>query len=298
MVLAFFPRWHVCSAATLSFCALVLAGCGGPAVTRHALNGSVEPAKAFALPPPGGPAVTGVIERTYSNAIQQEIVLASDTAVSGQNMIRIQIFGRTGQSAGTSRAGDPFLASSDIGRELRAYFPGVAMRRSPLYAQNSYGPFGYAVGTHGSGDMCLYGWQRMTSAKNAGPFSPQGSIQVRMRICQRGATERSLLAMMYGYTINASLPGGWNPYGNAPDPDPRLGRTGQTVNPADGSWVDGMAEPAPQPAVRRTVRTSASPSPKPAAEAVPAPPAGAPVVPPPPGEGSVPIVPAPPPGGG
>ena len=135
MLLAFFPRWHVCSAAALSFCVLALAGCGGgPGVTRHALSGSVEPTKAFALPPPGGPAVTGVIERTYSNAIQQEIVLASDTAVSGQNMIRIQIFGRMGQGAGTSRAGDPFLAASDIDRELRAYFPGVAMRRSPLYA--------------------------------------------------------------------------------------------------------------------------------------------------------------------
>lgn len=274
---------------------MLATGCAtGPAVTRHALATSTEATSAFALPPPGGPAVISVIERSYANAIQQDIVLASDTAVAGQNMIRVQMFGQMGQVSATTRASDPILATADIGRELRTLFPGVAMRRSPLYAQNGYGPFGYAVGRHPAGDMCLYGWQRMTSAKQAGPFSPQGSIQVRLRLCQSGATERSLLAVMYGYTINASLPGGWNPYGSAPDPDPRLGRTGQPIYPNEGSWVDAVAsepaQPRPRPP-RSTHRAVAQ------AVDIPSPPPGAPIVPPPPNPDPKPIVPVPPAGG-
>ena len=227
------------SAAAAAALAL-LAGCTtGSPVTRYALSTGVAPTSAFALPPPGGPAVVGVVETGYANALQQDVLLAADTAVAGQNMIRIQLIGEVGDATAQTRAADPFPASINVGRDLRALFPGVPMRRSDLYAQNAYGPFGYAVGRHVSGDMCLYGWQRMTSRKNAGPFSQRGSIQVRMRICQRGATERSLLALMYGYTIAASLPGGWNPYGEAPDPDPRLGKTGQTVDPGGRSFHCG-----------------------------------------------------------
>lgn len=271
----------------------MMVGCAsGPAVKRHALTSSTEATSAFALPPPGGPAVVAVIERTYANAVEQDIVLASDTAVAGQNMLSIQLFGQVGEVGRATRASDPVLAEANIGRDLRTLFPGVAMVRSPLYAQNSYGPFGYAVGRHPSGDMCLYGWQRIANSRSGPPFTARGSIQVRLRLCQREATERSLLAAMYGYTISASLPGGWNPYGSVPAPDPRIGETGQPIYPIGGSWVDAVSEPPVQPRrlpVRRVVQRST------AQQAIPVPPPDAPVVPsPPPVLDSTPSVPPPP----
>jgi hypothetical protein len=59
-----------------------------------------------------------------------------------------------------------------------------------------------------------------------------GAIQVRLRMCQAGATEEKLLSAMYGYTINASVgTAGWNPYG-APESVPTtLGRPGSPMYP-------------------------------------------------------------------
>src|SRR5690606_7000197 len=158
---------------------------------------------------------------------------------------------------------------------MRQLLPGVAMRRSPLYAQNSYGPFGYATGTYGDGDLCLYGWQRIAPSGPAGLSGSRGAIQVRLRLCQTGAREQALLAVMYGYTINAALSGsGWNPYGSPPPADPRLGTIGQLIHPLGASASQAVFPPAPAPA------PADRPAPRPAAAAaVPAaaPPDGAPV---------------------
>jgi hypothetical protein len=274
------------------------AGCvAGPDASRHALNEQAGPTQAFILPPAGGPAIITVIERPYTNAIEQEIVLASESSVSGQNMLRAQFFGPVGRP-GTGRLADRVPRTGELSREMRQLFPGVRMQVSTLYVQNSYGPFGYATGRHASGDACLYGWQRLTGSRSAGPFAGYGTIQIRLRLCRRGATEQSLLAVMYGYTIAASLGGRtWGPYGSVPAPDPRIGRTGQPVYATGGNWTDAAQEPFPEPprAARRTVaRAAGRVEPPPAVIA--APPPGAPIVPAPPGIATQtgPLVPPPP----
>lgn len=273
---------------------VALAACAQPAtrLDRSSLAGSVAAEDAFALPPPGGPAVVGVVERRYSNAIQQDIVLAAAAAAPGQNLLRVQLFGPVGADGGDTALVDRHLAEADIRREMRELLPGIAMRRSPLYAQNSYGPFGYATGSYGANDLCLYAWQRIAAPQAGAPLAARGTIQVRLRLCQTGATEQGLLAVMYGYTINASFSGAaWNPYGSAPAADPRLGTTGQPIHPLGVSGPQAVfaptppAAPARRPAARRAV---ASP--------VASPPAGAPVVPPPPEDEAqqAPVVPPPP----
>jgi len=269
----------------------MLAACGHETRTdRHALNRLATPADAVALPPPGGPAVVSVIERRYSNAIQQDIVLAASTRVPGQNLLRVQMFGPVGVEGGDTELTNRHLGEASIASEMRALIPEVRMQRSSLFAQNSYGPFGYAVGRHASGDMCLYAWQRIRRGGGSPFGSNMGTIQVRLRLCQTGATEEALMAVMYGYTIVSSLNDPrWNPLGDPAPADPRLSETGQPVYPAAAGVYQPLVAPAPAPSPR-PVRAPAAARPAPE----PAPPSG-PLVPPPPGSPGAATVTVPPP---
>lgn len=262
-------------------------------LSRSALASGVSPQQAIALPPPGGPSVVGVVERRYANAVQQDIALSTNSGVPGQNLLRVQMFGPVGADGGETPLTDRLPHEADLRREMRAQLPGVDMRRSPLYAQNGYGPFGYAIGRQGTSELCLYAWQRIGGPHAGAPLAQVGTIQVRLRVCQTGASEEGLLAFMYGYTINASFgASGWNPYGTPAGADPRLGTTGQPIVPSGAPGYDTMLDPppsaAPARAARRQASTSPVPAPPPGAPVVPAPPAAeaapAPVVPPPPSE--------------
>jgi len=262
--------------------------------------------QAFALPEVGGPAVTAVLEKRYTNATEQDVLLATSSAVPGQNMLRVQIFGpvdKTLASQDRLRAG--YLVAKNVNAEMRQLIPGVRMQTSAYYVQNKYGPFGYAVGRSGSGDTCLYGWQRITSTGMTQTWiGNKGSIQVRLRICDQTASEMRLLQAMYGYTINASFKDGhWNPYGTPLPPDEALGRGGAPIYPVSASHFETVAEPiAESPATPKR-----QPSRQLAAEQPRLPTPTGPVVPPPPGDkvavsGSgasaasttVPVVPPPP----
>jgi hypothetical protein len=274
---------------------LAVAACSSQSQLRRAsLSDSVPDRQAIVLPPPGGPSVVAVTERRYSNAIQQEIALASDTGVPGQNFFRVQVYGPVGSEGGRSSLGYGPILQSAIGREMRQSLPGVAMRRSSLYVQNSYGPFGYAVGRRGRNDLCMYAWQRISQAG----FFKRGTVQVRLRLCKSGAPEHSLLAVMYGYTINASFDDAkWNPYGDPPPPDPRLGQTGQPVYPVGLRGMETVLQPAPALAAEHRPRatTRKAPGALRAVQSLPAPPPDAPIVPPPPAvDREVPTVPPPP----
>lgn len=280
-----------------SLLVFVLAACAqtDSRLERSSLAAGVPAQQAIALPPPGGPAIIGVVERRYANAIQQDIALATKSAVPGQNLLRVQMFGPVGAEGGDTRLPDLPLSETEVWREMRRRLPGVAMQRSPLYTQNSYGPFGYAIGRHGAGDLCLYAWQRIAGSRSGAPFANVGTVQVRLRLCHANASEQSLLATMYGYTINTAFSdSAWNPYGSPPPADPRLGNTGQPIHPAGPFGFEATLEEEPRPAARPPAPRRAA---APARQPLPVPPPGAPVVPLPPGEaegGPRPIIPPPP----
>lgn len=289
------------------FVGLTLSACAqsNTQLDRSAVASGVSPQNAIALPPPGSPAVVGVTERRYANAIQHDIALATSSSVPGQNLMRVQLFGPMGSEAGDTRLVDRTLHEADLRRELRAALPSVAMQRSPLYAQNTYGPFGYAFGRAGRNDLCLYAWQRIAGTRDAAPLANMGTVQLRLRLCQSGASERGLLAMMYGYTINTSFAGtNWNPYGSPAPADPRLGQIGQPIVPTRQGDFATMLDPPPTappaPAARGPSAQTAS-TPAPAPEQLSAPPpeavSRAPIVPRPPVESTTeaaPVVPPPP----
>lgn len=259
----------------------MLAGCAQPQVASLTDTQMMSAEKAFAYPGPGGPAITAVLERRFANAIQQEIALATSAHTSGQNMLRVQLYGPVDtKTTGQTALREGFLPPSNIGTELRQLFPGVRMQRSPFYVQNRYGPFGYAVGRSASGDTCIYAWQRLTSTGSTQTLiGNKGSIQIRLRLCDQSLPEERLLQTMYEFTISSYFQtGGWNPYGDASPPDPSLGKSGAPIYPTPAGGP-AMPNAAPAP-VAAPVKSSARVSPARSQPALPQP--VGPVVPPPP----------------
>ncbi|MBP1859896.1 cellulose biosynthesis protein BcsN [Rhizobium herbae] len=221
---------------------LGLAGCAGREGVRLSDTATTVPDEtALALPAPGGPAIVNIVERRFSNATQQDIFLFTSASTPGQNVLRVQLFGPVGsQLDGQKSLAYSSIRASDIAKEMRREFPGIALRQSPLYLQNNYGPFSYAYG-HGRGnDACLYAWQQVRSPEEARTvFQNRGTIQVRLRLCEEDASEEKLLGTMYGYTIRGAFnAAGWNPYGEPPSVEPTLGRTGNPIYPKSNDLRD------------------------------------------------------------
>ncbi|MET0721253.1 MAG: cellulose biosynthesis protein BcsN, partial [Tardiphaga sp.] len=232
---------------------LLLFACAGADPETTSTVRTVPAETAFALPPPGGPAIVTISERRYSNAIQQDIALSTSSRTIGQNLLRISLFGPVNfRLAPQATLSDSSLAGTNISHEMRDQLPGVRMTISPYYVQNQYGPFGYAVGRALSGDLCLYAWQRIRPARST-LIRNRGTISLRLRVCDKRASEEQLLAIVYGLTINAFFSDiQWNPYGDPPGMPASLGRTGSPVYPTSESGVvtlygRAIAQPARQP---------------------------------------------------
>nr|WP_250157199.1 cellulose biosynthesis protein BcsN [Tianweitania aestuarii] len=222
---------------------------GTSSVERVVANSS-----AYILPPPGGPAVVAVTERTYTNGIQQDIALATKSTLPVQNSFRVRLYGPIKAVAeGQTAMPEQFQPLRNIDSEIRRVVPGLPLQRAPFYVQNRYGPFGYAVGRRGR-ETCLYGFQNIRSRQFS--WNDRGSIDIRLRLCETGATEAQLLAVMYGYTANVFVDAeGWNPYGDPSKVPESLGVPGPDVYPtALGQLEPVLQQPAPPPAPAPTRR--------------------------------------------
>lgn len=197
----------------------MLAACGTPAEIQNAssLTEALPAERAFVLPDPGGPAVLSVTERRYGNAVEQRIFLETNAQTPGQNHFSVQLYGpvdwrTSGRSTLPSQG---FLPPTNWRTEARAVMPGVALRPSPYFVRNRYGPFGYAMARGQGSDLCMYGWQTISAAGNSrNLFRNGGAVQIRLRFCRMGASEESLLRMMYSYTMTSFFRDfAWNPLG-------------------------------------------------------------------------------------
>ncbi|MGV0816724.1 cellulose biosynthesis protein BcsN [Martelella sp. AMO21009] len=223
-----------CRAALGLVAAGLLASCAGNLLPYTSSVRNLLPEEAVIMPPPGGPAIVSVLEEQFSNAIDQQIMLRTDARTPGQNAIHAVFFGtRNYARMNGNSLSYQSITDRRIDEEMRERLPGVRMVRSPYYVQNNYGPFGYAFG-HGRGDdLCMYGWQQIRPGQDSlAAFGQAGTIQVRVRFCEAGASEDDLLGIMYGYTIAAAVDAfGWNPYGEQAGPPPLLGETGAPTYP-------------------------------------------------------------------
>lgn len=269
-------------------CLLLAGGCttGRPPVVAT-LSAEVPAVEALVLPEPGGPRIIGVIETRYANALQQEVMLATEAATPGQNAFSVVFFGPVeGRTGPENIKNDSFLSDYALAEEMEQALPGIDLRTSTYFVQNRYGPFGYAVGPGQGRDLCLYAWQRIQGQQRMNVFAAdRGVLSVRLRFCQSGASEAALLRIMYRYTINGYfLPRSWQPYGRPLPVAPELGRVGgPAVYPSTVFGTGAATAPPPAPA-----RASAPSAPG----SVPAPVDTGPSVPSAPLEG-YPTVPAP-----
>lgn len=240
--------------------------------------------EALILPEPGAaPRVIAVLQTAYSNAVHQEIILETNSSARGQNAFYATFFGPVEHvRAGDNARSDEFLNEEDLEKEMEEHMPGVSMYTSNYFVQNRYGPFNYAMGRGAPGEICMYAWQRIHSQVPVYRFfaRDRGVLSIRLRLCQRGASEQDLLRVMYRYSINAYfLPRGWQPYGRPMGEPEGMGRIGGPLAypsgvQGDGTVLDGWmgAEPraaaAPRPARRYG---SAVPAPEPVEPAPSAP---------------------------
>ncbi|MFN7025818.1 MAG: cellulose biosynthesis protein BcsN [Pseudorhizobium sp.] len=225
----------------LRVCTGLMIGAGGAGcsstgtVTRPVSPALVADEQALALPPPGGPAIVGVVERRRGNGVEQTISLSTTARVNGQNHLKIEFYGPS-VSSGPS-AVFRTINERAILREAAASIPGVRLSRRSAFLQNTYGPFAYAAGRSAFGDTCIYAWQQIRAGTaSAGIGRNFGMIQVRWRLCDAFASEQQLLSAVYGYTITGSFEGtAWNPFGEPNRVDTRLGETGYPIYPMDGA---------------------------------------------------------------
>ncbi|MTH99307.1 cellulose biosynthesis protein BcsN [Roseibium sp. RKSG952] len=267
-----------------------IAGCSNSSKVSLLSSSSLPPKEqAFVTPPPGGPAVLGIVQTGFSNGVQQDITLANNSRTQGQNLLRVQLIGVKNKGQENSgRLSDAVPDLEDISSEIREFLPGVTVKRSPYLLQNIYGPFSYAAGRTVSGDICLYAWQRLGyQISKQTIFSPRGAIQIRLRLCDSKKSEQELLQNMYSFSINvAILDPSWDPYLMPPNPPSDWGRSGYRISPQTREGFVGVV-PARQVPVRSVPRaTQQVRQPAPGPTITPAPSASV-IVPPPP---SAPVV--------
>ncbi len=251
--------------------AMALSGCNNPGGVRPSgAPKMLPPEEALIFPPPGGPEVISVINRTYSNAVEQQVILRSDARTPGQNYLKIELYGpQRAEDTGKDGLSSSSLRASSISREIRTAFPGAHLATSAEYLQNAYGAFSYASGRGAGDDTCIYGWQLIRSPESMRQgFKNLGRINVTLRLCQSGVTVHDLLTVMYNYTITGSYDAeNWNPYGTAQAPPEGLGRSGNPIYPVTGTDVPmqpGTQSPPPSaPPVRRPVVRAAVVQPQP-----------------------------------
>lgn len=205
----------------------VLGGCAArPGTGVATLSATVPTASALVLPAPGTLSIVSVIQRQYTNAIEQQIALSTSASTSGQNFISIQAFGPA-ETVAMPAGGLAFkpVRHSAIQAEIRSYVPGSRLAISSNFVRNTYGPFGYAFGPGAGDDGCLYGWQQIRSDEaDRNLLNSFGMLQIRLRVCQAGASEKELVELMYGYTITGGFSGTtWNPYGTPAAVDAEIG---------------------------------------------------------------------------
>lgn len=244
----------------------------------------IAPSDAVILPPPGGPGIVSAVSTTFPNAVRQDIFLATEARTAGENKIAVIRFTSKGGDGSDARLRDIPFTHVNLTEEALAAWPGTGMAVSPYYVQNAYGPFGYAIGKPANGDTCIYAWQRIDPTLKPSGSVDRGAINIRLQLCRRGATEQSLLEIMYRLRLNVAV----FPPNAAP---PAIGHVGAAIRPigADG-FSNVIAVPPPAPIVRAS-QSVAAPVKQPIT-----PPIGAPIVPSPLGATTLPgpVVPRPP----
>ncbi|MGV3553581.1 cellulose biosynthesis protein BcsN [Rhizobium sp.] len=237
---------------------IVMGGLSACTATKSAATFSaprtIDASQAMIMPAPGGPSVISLIEERFADGVEQKVILGTDATNSGQNYLSIRLYGpMERETQGTSRLGYASVTAVAMTNEAIRAVPGVPMKASSLFLRNTYGPFGYAFGQTSGGDSCIFGWQQLRSSNNERQnFRNAGAIQIRLRLCENGASEKQLLTVMYSFTVTGSFASDqWNPFGKPKDVSSTLGAGGDPIYPEDSELAQPVTVATTPRAVRR-----------------------------------------------
>lgn len=184
--------------------AAVLAACQ---TTSPTLSGTHEwrslPPGQLAAQGPDGPfdGVEGR-ERRTSLEVYQQMALANETTVPGQNeivvMADVASFWATRQ--GVPRLGDYSFTAPEISRMISEAFEGASDIRDPALRRNDYGPF-YVVEAYYPGRAnCVLAWQVLDNREGDYPFGAK-RVTTRYRKCDPSKSTAELLADFQGLRL-------------------------------------------------------------------------------------------------
>lgn len=147
-----------------------------------------------ALPASAG-RVVDVREKRMGNGFMQEIVLAADSGVRGENMIVVYVRDQPHPPVGEQEIEFPKDREDDLAAEVEKRFPGGALRFTDTLLRNTYGPYGVAVGRLGAAN-CVFFWQTLNDLKpyiRTARFSPYKiETATRVRLCRSGVDAATL----------------------------------------------------------------------------------------------------------
>lgn len=235
----------------------LVAGLAGCTATKSATTISaprtIEASQAMIMPAPGGPSIISLIEARFSDGVEQKVILGTDATNEGQNYLSIRMYGpMERETRGKKKLGYRAFTSAALSGEVGRAMPGVPMKISGLFLRNTYGPIGYAFGHTKGGDSCIFGWQQLRSSDaERSSYRNVGAIQIRLRLCENGASEKELLSVMYGYTVTGSFSSDqWNPFGRAKNADSTIGVDGEPIYPNDSELSEPPKAVTVQPVMR------------------------------------------------
>lgn len=284
--------FHAVLQATKAFAlvasAVTLAACSTVAPLVSYSPKPVEAIDALLVLSPGAGAVLGVVQTGYVNAIEQTIALDTRSRSPGQNYFKVQQFEAIAHSSTPGGLQDVPLANLDLAGEARGTVNFADMKLSPYFVQNLYGPFGYSMGRTGTGDLCMYAWQRIAPELKPGGGVARGAINMRALICDQSKSEQELLQIMYQLRVKGVV-------GVAHRANEDIGAYGTVITPVGTDGPANVLPPiaAPTRAPTRAAAPAATPT-QPAVNAEQpgpvSPPSGGSIPGP---EGDAPVVPSP-----
>lgn len=177
-----------------------------PAFTATALEtpgvpiSTVGAESSFVRLPSGAGRIVSVRERRYVNGASQQIILDSDGQKGTENRVDISV--QTQAEGGRYDLYVPISPPTESGitSEIADRFPGMTLQVTERNMNNSFGPFGLAIGRSGA-MRCIYAWQWISDLNGIRPgqvsllsrLSLSGGTgsapaNIRVRLCRRDAT--------------------------------------------------------------------------------------------------------------
>ncbi|HZH26715.1 MAG TPA: cellulose biosynthesis protein BcsN [Azospirillaceae bacterium] len=134
------------------------------------------------------PGVGARERRTRDGELVQDLVLANDTRVAGENRLTLAV--DYGPPDGRVRADGPRLGRygftpAELEAELARALPGARIAPGPVLRSNGYGPY-YAVTAEYPGEAaCVFAWQVIDGGAHLPPGARRASLVLRW--CTRAA---------------------------------------------------------------------------------------------------------------